>query len=158
MIKHFKASVAAVLILLSLVVISPSPVWADQAGAATAISSAKATLLNCYNAAKQAEAAGANITVLVDALNEAGPLLSQAELAYDTQDFDEALNLATQSQAPLNNFVEEANVLGETARQQREWDFSINVIGSTVGAFAVIFAGVAVWVLLKRKYETPEAP
>lgn len=76
---------AAVIILLSLVVIIPSPVWANQADAETAISSAQATLLNCYNAAKQAEAAGANITVLVDALNEAGALLSQAELAYDNK-------------------------------------------------------------------------
>jgi hypothetical protein len=153
----FKTPVALVIILLLSVAVVASPVWADQADAAAAISSAKNTILNCYSVAKEAEAAGANITVIVGTLNEAGSLLSQAELAYATNDFDVALNLAIQSQATLNNFISEANTLKETATQQRNQDFLINVVGSLAGTFAVIVAGFVAWRFLKKKYETTEA-
>lgn len=152
-----KTPIALVIILLLFVTVVASPVWAEQADAATAISSAKSTILNCYSAAKEAEAAGANITVIVGTLNEAGSLLSQAELAYATSDFDAAFNLAIQSQNTLNNFIGEANTLKETATQQRNQDFLINVVGSVIGTFAVIVAGSAAWRFLKKKYETTEA-
>jgi len=155
--SHFKTAVTLVVTLLLLAAIVPSPVWASQADAATAISSAKSTILNGYNAAKQAEAAGANITVLVGTLNEAGSLLSQAELAYAANDFDTALNLAVQSQNSLNSFIAEANTSQETAMQQQNQDFLINVVFSTIGTFAVIIAGFAAWLFLKKKYETTEA-
>jgi hypothetical protein len=154
---HFKAPVAIVVTLLLLVAIVPSPVWASQADAATAIFSAKNAILNCYNAAKQAEAAGVNIAVLVDTLNEAGSLLSEAELAYAANDFDTALNLAVQSQNSLSNLIAEANTLQENFTQQQNQDFLINVVFSIIGTFAVIVAGFAVWLFLKKKYETTEA-
>jgi hypothetical protein len=155
-ILHFKTTVALVVTLLLLVVIIPSPVWASQADAATAISSAKNTILNSYNAVKKAEAAGANITVLVATLNEAGSLLSQAELAYAINDFDTALNFAVQSQNSLDNLIAEANTLQETVTQQQNQDFVINVLFSIIGTFAVIVAGFAAWFFLKKKYETTE--
>jgi hypothetical protein len=151
-----KTPIALVIILVLFVTAVTSPAW-GQADAATAISSAKTTILNCYNAAKDAEAAGANITVITGTLNEACALLSQAELAYATSDFDAALNLAIQSQNRLSNLIGEANTLKETATQQRNQDFLIDVVGSTIGTFAVIIAGLAVWFLLKRKYGTTEA-
>jgi hypothetical protein len=151
---QFKILVVVVILLL-LVVILPSPVWAGEADAANAISSAKNTIVHGYNAAKQAEAAGANITVLVGALNEAGSLLSQAELAYTTNDFDAALNLAVQSQNYLSSFVAEANTLQETAIQHHNQDFLVNVVGSIIGTVAIIVAGFAVWFFLKKKYENP---
>jgi len=110
-----------------------------------------------HSAVKEAEAAGANITVITSALNEAGSLLSQAELAYAANDFDAALNLAIQSQNRLSNFIGEANTLREIAVQQQNQDFLINVVGSIVGTFVVIIAGFAVWRFLKKKSETTEA-
>jgi hypothetical protein len=150
-------TIATVILLFLFVTIAASPVWAEEGTAAAAISSAKNTILNCYNAAKEAEAAGANITGLTAALNEAGSLLSQAELAYSTNDNDAALSLATQSQNALNNFIAEANSLKETATQQQNQDFLINVVGSIAGTFAVIIAGFAAWFYLKRKYATAGA-
>jgi len=152
-----KTPIALVIILLLFVTVVASPVWADQGAATAAISSAKNTIVDCYSAAKEAEAAGANITVLVGALNEAGSLLSQAESAYASSDFDAALNLAIQSQNRLNNFIGEANALKETAAQQQNQDFLINVVGSIIGTFAVIVAGFTAWLFLKKKYETTEA-
>ncbi|MEM2130485.1 MAG: hypothetical protein QXZ70_07805 [Candidatus Bathyarchaeia archaeon] len=126
---------------------------ADQAAVATAIASAKERLVACYRAAEDAESAGANVTSLVAVLNDAGLLLSLAEYAYSIGDFEMARDYAAQSQGFLGNFVAEANVLKEEAVKQRSWDFLINVVGSVVGVFVVLGAGVAVWVFLKRKYE-----
>jgi len=127
---------------------------ADQTDAAAAIASAKEQILICYQAAKEAEGAGANITALVAVLNDAGTLLSRAEFAYSVSDFGTARDLAIQSQSTLGDFVPEANTLKETATQQRNQDFLINVVGSIIGTFAVLGAGIAAWIFLKRKYET----
>jgi hypothetical protein len=153
----FKTTISLVIILLFFANVVASPVWAEQSSASTAISSAKNRILDCYNAVKEAEAAGANITALVATLNEAGALLSQAELAYAANDFSTSLNLATQSHDKLNNFIDEANTSSEAAVQQQNEDFLINVVGSTIGTLAVIIAGFAVWIFLKKRYEKTEA-
>ena len=152
-----KTSIALTVLLLLSVTAMMAPVWAEQEGAQSAISSAKNTILTCYSAVREAEAAGANITVLTAMLNQAGSLLSQAEFAYATSDFDTASNLASQSQNVLTNFVGEANALKETATQQRNQDFLVNVVGSIIGAFTVIVVGGVVWLFLKKKYKTSEA-
>jgi hypothetical protein len=157
LVKRFNAPVVLVIALLLLLAVVPSPVWASEVDTTNAISSAKNTILNCYNAAKDAEVAGANISVLVDTLNVAGSLLSQAEFSYTKRDFEAALNFAVQSQNSLNNFIAKANALRETATQQQNQDFLINVVGSIIGTIAVIVAGFAVWLFLKRKYGTTEA-
>ena len=154
---HPKTNVTLFIILLLSVALVTSPVLADQASAQAIISSAKENILTCYNAAREAEAAGANITDLTGTLNEAGLLLSKAESAYAANDFATAFNLAAQSQNLLTNFVAEANALKETAAQQQNQDYLINVVGSTIGTLIVIAIGIALWFFLKRKYETTEA-
>lgn len=149
----FKPLVSAVVVLLMLIAVVGSPVSA-QGDAAAAISSAKNTILSCYNAAKAAETAGANITTLTDTLNEAGSLLSQAELEYSRSDFAAAASFAVQSQNKLNNFVAKANSLRGSAAQRESLDFLVNVVGSLAGAFAVVGVGVAAWVFLKKRPRT----
>lgn len=149
---HFKASVVLVVPLLLLVVTVPSPVWASEADAVTAMSSAKNVIVNCFNAAKQAEAAGANITTLTNTLNQAGSLLSQAEFAYGMGDFDAALNIAIRSENSLSGFITEASTLQETAMRQLNQDFLVNVAGSIIGTFAIIISGFIVWRFVKKKY------
>jgi hypothetical protein len=141
-------------ILLFIITTFLPLVRADQIDATVAIASAKEQILICYQAAKEAEGAGANITALVAVLNHAGTLLSRAEFTYSTSDFDTARNLAVQSQSTLGDFVSNANTLKETADQQRNQDFLINIVGSLGGAFAVVGAGVLTWILLKKKCET----
>ena len=138
------------LILLSIV-LAPKPVFAEQADAETAIASAKQQIVACYQAAREAEGAGANITSLTAVLNDAGSLLSQSELAYSKSDFDVAREFAVQSQQRLGNVISEANVLKESAVQQSNLDFLVNIVGSVVGFFVVIGAGLAVWFLLKKR-------
>jgi hypothetical protein len=131
-------------------------VQADQSEANAVIASAREQILTCYQAAKEAEGAGANITALVAVLNNAGTLLSRAEFAYSISDFDIARSLAVQSQSTLGDFVSEANTLKETATQQRNQDFLINVVGSLVGALAVVGGGILTWLFLKKKMRNME--
>jgi hypothetical protein len=137
--------------LLSLVSVA-HPVIADQADAIAAIDSAKDTILSCYEDVKDAESAGANITLLTDTLNNAGLLLSQAEAAYSRNDFDVALSLAVQIQTILNDLSSEAKDLGLVALQQRNQDFLINVVGSIIATLVVLIAGLMAWLYLKKKY------
>jgi hypothetical protein len=142
--------------LLVLSVAVAQPVMANQTDAATAINSAKNTILTCYDAAKEAESAGANITLLEITLNNAGLLLSQAELAYSKNDYDGAQSLAVQSQTVLNGFTSTAQSSGLAALQQRNQDFLVNVVGSIIATLVVLVFGMLAWVYLKRKYTTEE--
>jgi fluoride ion exporter CrcB/FEX len=136
--------------LLTAMVI-PSVAFAEQSGADSAIASAKQQIVTCYDAAKAAEAAGANITSLTSILNDAGTLLSQAELAYSKNDFSTAQSLAVQSSQSLANFSSEANGLRDAAAQQRTFEFLVNVVGSITGTIAVIVAGFVVWRFLRKR-------
>jgi hypothetical protein len=138
--------------LLILLVAVAQPVMANQTSAAAAINSAKNTILSCYDAAKEAESAGANITLLESTLNNAGLLLSQAELAYSKNEYDTAQSLAVQSQTVLNGFTSKAQSSGLAALQQSNQDFLVNVVGSIIATLVVLTAGLLAWVYLKRKY------
>jgi 3-phosphoglycerate kinase len=117
-----------------------------------AITEAEKNIVLCYDAVAEADAAGANVTTLMATLNEAGALLSKAELSYKTGDFDSAINFTSQSQDKLNGFVMEAETLTEQAVQEHYWDFLITVGGSTVGTLAVVIGSFVVWRFLKKKY------
>ena len=153
MLSNHRKWIFLVTMLLFSVIVVPSLVLASQTDADAAINSAREQIVTCYQAARDAEGAGANITSLTAILNDGGALLSRAELAYSMNDFDGALNFAVQSRASLGNFVSEANALKESAMLQRSQDFMINVVGSVVGTCGVLGAGAATWFFLKRRYE-----
>ena len=108
--------------------------------------------MDCYDAARDAEAAGANITALTRVLNEAGLLLSQAEFAFSVGDFGGAQDYAVQSQSKLGDFAADAEALKIVAEGQRNQDFLVNVVGSTGGTVAVLVGSFGVWSFLKKKY------
>ena len=124
---------------------------ATEDEAASAIAAAKQRMVICFQAAEDAESVGANITSLANALNAAGALLSDAELAFSYGDFSLAQGLAVESFASLNNFVSEANELHDAAVQAGTFDFYV-FVGSAVGAFLVILVGVAVWFWARKRF------
>jgi hypothetical protein len=126
-----------------------SIVWAQQ-NDATSVAQSK--IIQCYNAARAAESAGANISQLTLRLNSAGLLLSRSQLAYSNGDFGLASNLASQCQSELANFVSDANSLQALAAQSRTFDFLLNVVSSVLGTVAVLVGSFMVWRFLKRKY------
>ena len=122
----FKRVLIGILLLAALsiaVFCMLSVVLAQQTMGLSSISAAQSKLVQCYDAARAAEAAGANISQLTLRLNSAGLLLSQAELAYSNADFGSAQSLASQSQSELANFVSDAKSLQASAAQSRTFDF-----------------------------------
>jgi hypothetical protein len=133
-----------------LVVFAPC-VYADLNTAQSDISSAKQRMVVCTEALKQAEASGANVTVFAAVLDDAGSLLSKAELAFSVGDYGSASSLIAQSQGVLVNFVGDAHSLRDTVSAQRTYDFFVFQAGSFVGALVVLLVGAVLWVLAKRK-------
>ena len=127
-------------------------VFAGEVEAASAIASARQQLVVCFQAAVDAETAGANITSLARVLNDAGNLLSEAEFVYEYGDFGLAQDLAGGSSAGLANFVPEANGLRDAAVRQSNYDFNVNVVGSIAGTVVVIVVGIVVWFLAKKRF------
>jgi triphosphoribosyl-dephospho-CoA synthetase len=150
LIKYLKASIAAIMILFITTASFASPVFADQQSAQTAISSAKNTIKGCYDAVKESEAAGANVDSLMGALNDAAGLLSKAELAYASNDYDSAYSYATQSKSKLNGFISQAVALKETAINNDNQNFTIIVL-SIIGSVAILCVGTIAWIVLNRK-------
>ena len=109
----------------------------------------------CYSEAADAARAGANVTALLSDLDDAGQLLSNASLAFQDGDYDSAYSLAVQSNSTLVGFEVNATSLKNTAVQQGRVVFWVDIVGSTVGAFAVIVIGVLLWFHLKRRYVKP---
>jgi hypothetical protein len=143
-------------VIFIAVLSGPSVVWAQQTNAASAISAAQSNLESCFDAARSAEAAGANISQLTQTLNTAGSLLSNAELAYSSGDFGAAQSLAAQSQSQLSDFISTANSMRASASQSQTVSFLVNIVGSIAGTVAVFVGSFFVWRFLKRRYGRSE--
>lgn len=150
LIKGLKTFVITVIILFITTALFASPAFADQNSAQTAIMSAQNNLKTCYDAAKQAQAAGANVDSLMVTLNDAAGLLSDAELAYASNDYNSAYNYATQSQSKLNGFTFQASALRQNAINNDNQNF-ITLVSSVIGSVAILCVGIAAWVTLNRK-------
>jgi hypothetical protein len=129
-----------------------SLVTAQQDDVSAAISVAQSNITSCFDAARAAEKAGANISRLTNTLNNAEILLSNARCSYSTGDYATAQSLAAESQSLLSNFITDANYLKIIATQNHNIDVLVNVDGSIVGTIAVLFGGFMVWRFIKRNY------
>jgi hypothetical protein len=136
-----------------LVACAPSLVHgADEHDAGLAVASAELRVAECYNFALDAERAGANVSELLRIMNEAGDLLSKAELAFGVGDYDGAGVYAAQCEGRLAGFEVQANALRDSASWQRQLDLMVNVVGSAAGTVAVLVGGWLVWRYLKKKH------
>ncbi len=149
LIKGLRTCVIAVVILFITTALFASPVFA-QNSAQAAIVSAQNNFKSCYDAAEQAQAAGANVDSLMVTLNDAAGLLSKAQLAYASNDYNSAYTYATQSQTTLNGFISQATALQQNADNNDNLNFIITIL-SIMGSVAILCAGIFAWVTLNRK-------
>lgn len=124
---------------------------ASESEASQKISEAQNAIDLAYEAASDAEKAGANITDLLTVLNEAGELLSKASFAYASKDFDSAFENADLSKVKLDGLVERANAQEKAAAQQAYSDLMLYVVGPLVGSGILVFGCFTIWNLLKMK-------
>jgi len=124
----------------------------SETDARSAVAEASQRVNTCYSAAADAAKAGANVTGLLVTLDDAGGLLSKAELALAKGEFDSASTLAHLSEERLVGFEEAAVGLRDSAVRAGFLDFALSVVGSAVGSIVVVLVGVTVWFYLKRRY------
>jgi hypothetical protein len=129
----------------------PPALCHSESEARAAVEAAESEVLICYNAAFEAEKTGANVSELLNTLNEAGWLLSKAKLAYNVTDFDSAFAYANECSSRLDGFLEQAENLKLDAERAGYWDFMVNFVGSGVGAVGVVVGGFAIWTFLKKR-------
>jgi hypothetical protein len=123
-----------------------------EADAKAAIADAQEVVINCYEAALDAEESRATITQLISVINEAGTYLSKAYLAYSEGNFSSAVYFANLTRISLDGFADWAYTLKENGIRQSNQDFMINIVGSIFGSIAILCGGFAMFFLLKRKY------
>jgi protein-disulfide isomerase len=149
--KRFVATfVLCVLVFSGLVLVCR----ADSEGdAQSAFAAAEQRVLVCYGSAADAAKAGANVTGLLSTLNDAGNLLSKADLAFENGDFNSSQTFVLQSQQKLEGFEAQADGLRQTATQARSVDFEVNVVGSLFAPVAVVLCALIIWFTFKKRHK-----
>ena len=130
-------------------------VYAQQNAAVEAIALARQQLVICLEAAAETELAGANVASLAVVLNDAGDLLSKAELAHSTGDFTVAADYAVACSERLDGFLAESTEL-QILEQEHGLYFLVGLAASIFGFFVVIIIGFCVWVYLAQRYREVE--
>jgi hypothetical protein len=154
---HCKIVFLTILIGIFFLANSISYVFAiDESDVRSSIIENEEKIVTCYNAVKEANEAGANVTNLLSTLNVAGELLSKAKLAYSYGDYASAKNFSDQSKNMLKDFVDKAKELKENAEQARYWDFMLNFVGSALGALTILVGGFVLWTFLKKREKAKE--
>ena len=125
---------------------------AVESEAASALTDADRSVISAYQAVLEAEQAGADVSGLLDQLNDAGRDLTLANEAYVHGDFEKTIDFSSSSK----NIAEEVQSLAVDLKNsafyesvQRMW---WTVIGSIVGVIAVCLGGLWIWGVLKRRY------
>ena len=105
-----------------------------------------------YQAVLRAEQAGANVSELLDRLNEATSLLAQAQVAYRIGHFEEATSLASLSRNIGVGVRNDALTLRRSASSESYQSELFTVIASVGGVVLVIVGTIGAWKLLKKRY------
>jgi len=144
--------VAFCISLLLILFLAHACLAVDERQARSAMVEADQTIKDCYLAVAAGDKAGGNVSGMLSVLQDAGMLLSKADLAFGKGDFDSAYNLAVQSKASLDGFIVEASSVKDAAEHSGFFDFMINIVGSSAGTVAVVVGSFAVWFWLNRRY------
>ena len=149
---RFWVSVFAVLLVACLVFSVP---WVCAVGpeeASGTVADADRSLRDAFRVVWDAEAAGANVSVLVSRLNEAGGALASADDALAAANYSGAVSLAGACKGLADGVSGEAAVLKSDA-VVRAADWWLTVSFSVVGAAVFVAALFLVWRWFRRVYE-----
>jgi hypothetical protein len=145
----------ALCLLLMVVIFSwflPKCFCIDEVDASTAISQAEETVNLAYTRTTEAEAAGADVSLLLDKLDTAGVFLSQAHSAFRSKDFESAFSSALACIDAVDDVADVATRLKIDAEEARSNELLLT--GVTLSIFVILFLIFAFfgWRLLKRWY------
>lgn len=150
---NLKLSVWLVFLVLASSAIAVRSVASAREDEATlAVTEAEKNLGLAYQAVRDAEIAGANLSGLLFQLNEAAELLAQANMLYRIGDFENATIFANASTEMADNVKIEACRTRDMALYQRAQSFQFALAESILGIGIVICGSLVSWRLFKRRY------
>jgi hypothetical protein len=139
-------------LMLSLCFLCVYPAAAQTDQTAIELQSVNIAVGKAFNAVLDAEKAGANVTSLLNLINDANDQLAQAENAYRTGDItaasnkaDEVLSIALQVTKAAQNTQQSTIDSTQTA--------TISTLAfSVTGAVVSVIVLIVVWLLFKQRY------
>ena len=147
----FLSASVLLLVLFSMLMFSVSAAD-NQEDAASSISEAELWMAQAYDAVLAAESADADVSGLLIRLNDGAELLSEAHMAFDVGDFDDASGYAESMSEVDYEVVDEAELLeieAANAQVQSSWEFlGVSVLGVSV----VVVVSVWGYRFFKRHY------
>jgi hypothetical protein len=138
--------------ILAAVTFVPACFAVDATGANAAIGQAERDLCSAYVAVDNAEAAGADVSALLNELRGAADSLSQAWAAFRTADYANANMLAVKCSHALNGVAVDAANLKIDAEKEHSDSLLLSGAGSCVGLVLLLVFGLLGWKLLKKRY------
>ena len=143
---------AVLLFALSSTLMLSVSATGNQEVAASTISDAEQSMAQAYEAVLDAERFGADISGLLVRLNDAAALLSEARMAFDVADFEDATRFAESTSEVGYDVVDEAELLeieANNAQVHRSWWFMVT---SALGVSVVLVASLLGYEYFKRHY------
>ena len=127
-------------------------VFAQSSTAKSQLQSATNAFAQAYNAVSDARKAGANVTILVNRLNNAANSLSQADMAYARGDFNGTIAGSAATILGIQSIVSQAQSLKAAAQVSGRNTFLILIVFSVFGAAVFLSILFLVWRYVKRGY------
>jgi hypothetical protein len=143
-------------VLLSLVVVSFVSVReafaVSEASASLVIGEAENEMVSAYEAIREAELAGADVSGFSELVGDAAQLLAQARTAFTIGDFDRAERFANLTIGIGTDVKGKAVQLRELQRGMPVWQMWQTIVQSFLAVAGVVLASLWSWGRFKRRY------
>lgn len=120
--------------------------------ASSAIESAELAVGLAYEAVLEAEGAGANVSGLLNELNDGAEALSKAYMSNRVGNFDDAIYFADLCYDLVGSIEAEANELRDVAAGERNQRLLLNTLSSVLAIVCIFYGGFFGWRFFKRRY------
>lgn len=144
-----------ILMVLSLFLLPVFTLKVDASSedtAALAITQAEETVASAYEAVLEAKKARANVSELLNQLNNASKYLAEARMLRDLEDFGGAVDSADLSSEIGEEVRSSAGELKIRAYESWVVGLLLRIVGSVIGVIAVVFGTFIAWRIFERRY------
>ena len=148
---RFLSAIVLLFVLISTLAFSVSASTSREAAIST-VSEAEQSVAQAYEAVLDAEAAGADVSGLLIELNNAVELFSEARMAFEDGDFEEATRLADLANGVGSEVAVEAERLKVEANSAGVDRFWWLLVGSVLGVSVVASVSFLGYRYFKRWY------
>ncbi len=133
-------------------VLSQVVVLGSEDDAAFAISSAEVVMASAYQAVREAERAGADVSGFSELLKDGAQLLAQAHTSFRIGDFDGAVRFANLTGEIGKEVEVKAFQLRDLQRGLPVWQMWLIMVQSFFGVLGVLLGSFLSWRVFKRLY------